>query len=120
MFASRVRALAFRPLDAMAAAPAVVSAGKGGVTLINVRVTPNAKDSSVDLTDESGLCVRTGAAPADGAANADVLKQLSKTLGVGKSTLELVRGQKDRDKTVAVTGMSVEAVKAKLEAVRRS
>jgi uncharacterized protein len=44
--------------------------------------------------------VRVAAAPADGAANDEVIKLLAKSLGVPKSSVKLVSGQTARLKRV--------------------
>lgn len=66
-------------------------------TTITVRVTPNARANKVVM--ENGV-IKIGVTvpPEDGKANAAVTVLLSKALGVPKSSLTLVQGQKSRDK----------------------
>lgn len=66
-------------------------------TMLTVRVTPKASRNSV--AEEDGVIRVSVTAPAsDGQANAAVAQHLAKALGVAKSRLTLVHGQKSRDK----------------------
>jgi uncharacterized protein (TIGR00251 family) len=77
----------------------------GSVTLtLAIRVTPRANADEVvgwrsDARDE--LDIRVSAAPEDGKANAAVLKTLARSLGIPKSTIEVLRGHASRQKLVA-------------------
>lgn len=78
-----------------------------GRLLVMVRVTPNAsRDGIAGLwrgPDESErLAVRVTAPPDRGRANQAVAKLLAKTLGLPKSAVSIVAGDKDRLKTVAI------------------
>jgi uncharacterized protein (TIGR00251 family) len=66
-------------------------------TTITVRVTPNARDNKV-VMDNGVIKIGVTAPPEDGKANAAVTVFLSKALGVPKSSLTLVQGQKSRHK----------------------
>lgn len=90
-----------------------MSEGKGATKLgqrrnvIGVRVTPRSAKPGVGewLVDPAGrsfLEVRVAAAPADGAANEEVIKLLAKALRVPKSGLAIVSGQTARLKRIEV------------------
>ena len=68
-------------------------------TTFTVRVTPNARANEV-VMEEDAIKIGVTAPPEDGKANAAVMSLLSKALGVPKSRLTLVHGQKSRDKKV--------------------
>lgn len=69
---------------------------------IHVRVTPKASRNKVDwAVDHFRVYVTT--VPENGKATAAVIKLLAKSLGVPKSTLELVRGETSRDKVFRVS-----------------
>lgn len=68
-------------------------------TTITVRVTPNARANEV-VMEEDAIKIGVTVPPEDGKANAAVMSLLSKALGVPKSRLTLVHGQKSRDKKV--------------------
>ena len=67
---------------------------------ITIRVIPRARRNAVDVQPDGSYRVCTTAAPADGDANAAVIKMLAKHLGVPKSTIKIIRGQTARDKVL--------------------
>lgn len=76
---------------------------------LEVKVTPRAGRSTLDGTvcDAAGrhrLAVRLKEAPADGAANAALLRLLAESLGVPRSTCRLVAGEAARIKRVRIAG----------------
>ncbi|KAF3763792.1 hypothetical protein M406DRAFT_341214 [Cryphonectria parasitica EP155] len=77
---------------------------------LQCRVKPGAskvREGVAALTDDAvELCVT--AAAREGEANKAVLAVLSEVLGVPKSDLQITRGMKSRDKTVAVGGRAVQ------------
>jgi len=82
--------------------------GPRGLTLA-LRVQPGAgRDQVLGLvTDAAGalaLKVKVSAPAEDGRANAAVLALLAKALDLPKSALSLVRGERDRNKVVALAG----------------
>lgn len=66
-------------------------------TTLTVRVSPKASRNSV-VADEAGIRIAVTAPASDGQANAAVTQLLAKALGVAKSRLTLIHGQKSRDK----------------------
>ncbi len=87
----------------MTTAPWIVERENG--LELNVRVTPRASRNAIEATPEQ-LKVRV-TAPADGGkANAAVVKQFAKKLGVPKSAITIVRGQTARQKLLSVAGIS--------------
>ena len=76
-------------------------------SLLSVRVTPRSAKPGIGewQTDPAGrpfLEVRVAAAPAEGAANAEVIKLLAKTLGVAKGSIKLISGETSRLKRLEV------------------
>ena len=68
---------------------------------INVKVKPGCKQASRLEQQEDGSYVAFLHARAhDGEANAELMKLLSKELGVPKTELEIVAGAKGRDKVI--------------------
>jgi uncharacterized protein len=59
------------------------------------------------------LEVRVAEAPADGAANAAVVKLLAKTLGISRSEVSIISGQASRHKRVA-TPFEIEELRRRL------
>ena len=66
----------------------------------NVRVIPRARKNGVTVDADGTLRVHTTAAPADGAANAAVIKMLAEHFDVPKSSIEIIRGATARAKVV--------------------
>ncbi len=62
-----------------------------------VRVTPGAREEAISVSGGK-LQVKVRARPADGEANAAVLKLLAKSLGVSTSRLRMLRGATGREK----------------------
>lgn len=67
-----------------------------------VHVTPRASRDRIDALDGDTVRLSVTAAPAEGAANAAVVKLLSKALGVPARDIVLVRGATARDKAFDV------------------
>ncbi|KAB6715246.1 DUF167 domain-containing protein [Roseobacter sp. TSBP12] len=65
--------------------------------MLSVRVTPKASRNVVTVEDGQ-VRVYVTTVPEGGKATKDVVKLLAKSLGIAKSTLELVRGETSRDK----------------------
>jgi uncharacterized protein (TIGR00251 family) len=69
-------------------------------TLLHLRVVPNASRDGVEGCVEGMLRLKLRAQPVEGAANAACIRYLSKVFGLPKSRLEIVRGEKSREKWV--------------------
>jgi hypothetical protein len=85
---------------------------------IAIRVTPrSAKPGIGGWRDDPGgrpfLEVRVAAAPADGAANAEVIKLVAKTLGIPRGAVRIVSGAGARRKRLEVP-LGDEEVRARL------
>jgi uncharacterized protein (TIGR00251 family) len=85
-----------------------LSLGPRGVTLA-LRVQPGAGRDAIlgpvaDAAGAMALKVKVAAPAEDGRANAAVLALLAKSLGLPKSALSLVKGERDRSKVVAFAG----------------
>lgn len=79
-----------------------------GCVIVRVRITPKSAKDVIDGVGETAegpaLKARVRAVPADGAANAAVMKLLADWLGVPKSSVKLAHGGKSRVKSVEITG----------------
>ena len=95
----------------MPSQPLPLTATDDGI-VVTVRVTPRARREGIDgATEIAGprgtepaLVVRVAAPPADGAANAAVLRLLAASWQVPPSSLSLVTGASSRIKRVLVRG----------------
>ena len=85
--------------------------------LVRLRVQPRASRDEVVAWQDDALRIRVTAPPVDGDANAAVRTLLARTLRVAPSTVEVVRGERSRDKLVRVAGLSLAEVRTRLAAV---
>jgi uncharacterized protein (TIGR00251 family) len=77
----------------------------GGV-LLAVRVIPRARRSELAGRRGDALLVRLSAPPVDGAANAALVELLATSLGIPRSRITLVSGERSRDKVVRLDGVA--------------
>lgn len=92
---------------------------ESGVRL-RVRLTPNAKvnaikDTQPDAQGRFCLKISVTAVPEDGKANEALIKLLSKELGLAKSSIRIVSGLTDRNKTLYLSGEPVSLEKRLIE-----
>lgn len=76
-----------------------------------VRVVPRASRTEVAGEIGGAVKVRVASPPVDGAANAELIKLLAKTLGVAKGDLEIVSGQTSKTKQIRISGVTAEQVR---------
>jgi uncharacterized protein (TIGR00251 family) len=73
--------------------------------VIEITVSPKSSQSKIVVKDEESIKIYLNSPPVDGKANAELIKLLSKKLGIAKSGIEIIRGQSGRKKTLRVTGL---------------
>ncbi len=70
---------------------------------IKVRVIPRAKKTEIVATLADGtLKIKLKAPPVDGKANEELVRFLSEEFDVAKSKIEIVRGEKGRNKVIEI------------------
>jgi uncharacterized protein (TIGR00251 family) len=84
--------------------------------VIRVRVRPRASRDEIVGWREDTLRLRVSAPPLNGRANDAVVELISRTAGVARSAVSVVAGERGRDKLVRVTGLTPEALRARLGA----
>ncbi len=90
--------------------------GQRGAAL-TVRVTPRARRTEVaGILEDGTLRIRLTAPPIEGRANAALVDYLAEVLGIRKSRIEIVAGEKGLDKIVSITGMAAQEVQRRLQA----
>lgn len=87
----------------------VVTEQDGGFTFA-VRVQPRASRDRVLGVHGGALKVALTAPPIEGAANEALIALVAKGLGVAKSAVRIVRGERSRDKVVRVEGRDPRAL----------
>ncbi|MDI3339517.1 MAG: DUF167 domain-containing protein [Sphaerobacter sp.] len=88
-------------------------------TLLPVRVTPRAGRTAVDGIADGALRVRLAAPPVEGAANRALVELLADTLGLPKRGVEISAGERGRQKTVLLRGVTPAEVRERLATVLR-
>lgn len=83
---------------------------KDGYLTFGVRVVPRASHSEIVGEHSGALRVRVAAPPVDGAANEELIRLLSRTLGVSRSAIEIRSGLTAKLKVVRVTGLAPSAL----------
>ncbi len=76
-----------------------------GVVLV-VRVVPRAARPGIAGTRDDAVLVRIGAAPVDGAANAELVEVLARAFDVPRRQVRLLSGERSRLKRVELSGVS--------------
>ena len=84
-----------------------------------VRVTPRGGADRVEAVefDDDGrplVRLRVRSAPADGEANAAVIRLIAKALGVPRSSVRIARGETARTKTLEIDGLEQAEVLTRL------
>jgi len=85
-----------------------------GGAAFNVRVVTRAAQAEVaGIQDDGVLKVRLTSAPEEG-ANEELIVLLAQVLEVDKDALEIVAGEKGRDKLISVDGIAPEVLEERL------
>ncbi|HET8953315.1 MAG TPA: DUF167 domain-containing protein [Solirubrobacteraceae bacterium] len=77
---------------------------------LRVRVTARASRDELAGLRDGVLHVRVTAPPVDGKANQAVCRLIARAVGVGRTGVTVVRGERSRDKVVNIEGLEPEAV----------
>src|SRR5262249_22016547 len=85
-----------------------------------IKVIPRAGRTSVAGIRNGALLIRLASAPVDGAANDELVAFMAALLDTPKRQVSIVTGERSRSKRVAIGGVTVEQVTAKLSAILRS
>ncbi len=74
---------------------------KGATVVFDVKVKPDSKRESISF--ENGvIVVKIREKPVEGKANKALIEKLAKTLGIAKSCIEIVGGERSKSKRVAI------------------
>ena len=83
-------------------------------TRLSVRLTPRASSNAVLRYEGGVLHLRLTAPPVRGAANAACCAYVAALLGLRPSQVMVRHGYKNRDKVLAITGLSEKTVRERL------
>lgn len=85
---------------------------RGDAILLEVHVVPRAAKTAVVGIHDGRLKVALDAPPVDGAANAALLHFIADALALRQRDVTLLRGEKGRQKTLAIRGSDEASVRA--------
>ncbi len=86
----------------------------GNKTKISLRVYPSTNRSEVVGFRNGVLQVNVSAPPTKGKANRELITVLSQLLEIGKGSVNIIKGHTNRNKIVAIDGLSQEEVMKRL------
>jgi uncharacterized protein len=78
--------------------------------LLQVKVHPGVSRNEIAGFSGDVLQVKIAAPPEKGKANRELTDFLSRLLGVNKSSITIVRGETDRNKFIAVKGLTPDEI----------
>lgn len=81
---------------------------------LTIRLQPRAKRNAIVDERDGVVRVSVAAAAVDGQANAALCKLLAKRVGVPRTRVTIVRGERSRDKLVRIEGVGLADVRAAL------
>ncbi len=84
--------------------------------MLEIKVKPGSKRPGVSRDGER-LVVAVAARAIEGAANEGALNALAEALGVAPSRLAIARGHRGRLKTIVVSGLTPEEVRARVASI---
>jgi uncharacterized protein (TIGR00251 family) len=80
--------------------------------VIDVRVIPRAKRNAFAGERDGAIVVRLTAPPVEGAANHALIQFLSESFGIPRHNIQIVGGERNRQKRVALSGVDLERVRS--------
>lgn len=69
---------------------------------LDLYIQPGAKKTEMSGLHDGKVKIRICAPPVEGAANKALVKFLSKTLGISQSKINIISGEKSRNKTLQI------------------
>lgn len=81
---------------------------------IKFRIIPNARKTELAGEYANAVKIKLSAPPIEGKANAELIKYLSKSLGVSKSSIAFVSGETSKDKLLEIPNFDKKAIIEKL------
>lgn len=90
-----------------------ITEANGGITF-SVRVVPRSSRNQIVGVEGGALKIKLTAPPVEGAANAALIEIIAEWLGVRRSAVSIISGDKARNKIVRVNGVTREKVLKRL------
>jgi uncharacterized protein (TIGR00251 family) len=79
--------------------------------ILNLKISPNASKNAV-LKDETGVKIKLTAQPIEGKANKALVEFLSKQLKIPKTSIEILKGETSKDKTLLIKVFDNDKIKS--------
>ena len=79
---------------------------KNGCLFINIHLQPRASKNEIVGIHGDSIKVRLTSPPVEGAANSHVIEFFAKRLGVQRSKITILSGEKSRHKTLKIEGLT--------------
>ena len=83
---------------------------KNGMFFINVRVTTKASKNDIRGVKNDELLISVTAVPENNKANIAIIDLISKKIGVPKSKMRIISGEKNRNKKISIDAENIEEV----------
>lgn len=77
---------------------------------IDLLIVPRARESKIVGVHDSRLKVAVAGEAIDGKANRELIRSLGELFEIPKKCVELIRGETQKRKTVAVTGIDLKSI----------
>lgn len=74
--------------------------------IFNIRVLPRSSRCEIAGIQNDALKLKITAPPVEGKANEECIRFLSDRLGVKRSKISIVAGQKSKNKSIAISGLT--------------
>ena len=81
---------------------------------ISLRIQPGAPKNEVAGLAGGVWKIKIAALPVEGKANKALIDYLSEVLDIAKSNITIVRGERGRDKVIAISGLTGEEIEKQL------
>lgn len=78
-------------------------------TTLDITVVPKSSRSEIKFTEDN-IKVYLNSPPAEGKANVELIKLISKKIHVSKSSIKIVSGEKSRQKRISIEGFTREDI----------
>ncbi len=93
-----------------------IDENEDGSLMVHLLVVPRSKRDRIDgFTEDGFLKIRVSAPPVGGKANKHLIHFMSKTLGLPKSQVTIISGQKTRYKNIRIDGIDAEQFREIIE-----
>ena len=77
--------------------------------IVSFRISPNAKKNEI-IKENDIIKIKITAQPIDGKANKAVIEYLSKTFKIPKTSIEILKGETSKDKTIIFKTNDIEKI----------